>query len=146
MYFLINLWKLQTGNSQKIINSFKVVSIFHIQSVRGRGRGGNSNYWHYGTLHMKRCILLRGVVKKTVCLKTLSKLRLTPLPPHPIFDKVLIMLTFLPPLEFLTKIMVQIECFYILRPISCQLFEVGLASLPPIRTMSLEILLFLGHH
>ena len=46
--------------------------------------------------------------KKTVNLKTLSKLRLTPLPPTLdkfIFDTVLIMLTSLPPLYFLTKIM-----------------------------------------
>ena len=54
---------------------------------------------------------LRGAVKKTNSIfKDIIQIEVDPPPSHPIFDKfifdtVLIMLTFLPPLEFLTKIM-----------------------------------------
>ena len=54
--------------------------------------------------------ILRGTVKKHSILKDIIQIEVDLPPFHPIFDKfifdkVLIMLTSLPPLEFLTKIM-----------------------------------------
>ena len=55
-------------------------------------------------------IFVRGTLKKTSILKDIIQIEVDLPPSHPIFDKfiidkVLIMLTSLPPLEFLTKIM-----------------------------------------
>ena len=52
----------------------------------------------------------KGYRQKNSLFKDIIQIEVDPPPPHPIFDKfifdkVLIMLTFLPPLEFLTKIM-----------------------------------------
>ena len=68
---------------------------------------------HTGTsLSGSKVTFAKGCLQKnkTVYLKTLSKIEVDPPPSHPIFDKfifdkVLIMLNSLPPLEFLTKIM-----------------------------------------
>ena len=48
---------------------------------------------------------LRGNLKKNIIFKYIIQIEVDPPPSHPIFDKVFIILTSLPPLEFLTKIM-----------------------------------------
>ena len=66
----------------------------------------------YSKIVKDRC--LRGAVQKNSILKDIIQIEVDPPPSHPIFDKfifdkfifdtVLVMLTSLPPLEFLTKI------------------------------------------
>ena len=64
----------------------------------------------YGTMGFEATVVLRGNLQKTPSIfKDIIQIEVDPPPSHPIFDKfifdkVLIMLTSLPPLEFLTKI------------------------------------------
>ena len=70
------------------------------------------NYWvSGGSLQQSVCLTPKGCRPKTPSIfKDIIQIEVDPRPSHPIFDKfifdkVLIMSTSLPPLEFLTKIM-----------------------------------------
>ena len=70
--------------------------------------GGIQDLWRLANIILKQS--LRGNVKKNSIFKDIIQIEVDPTPSYPIFDKfifdtVLIMLTSLPPLEILTKIM-----------------------------------------